>query len=113
MLQGYEDADEDKTEMQMKLLFLFVIVICSCQLAIETKKYFMSRAEQRVDHLAVSALKQIEEANKRLNSENPQVLSVRNLPTTFKIAWEPHGALHQNRIQRICKNRCYPITLID
>ena len=86
MLQGYQDADEDKTEMQLRLLFLFVIVICSCQGAIETKKYFMSRADQRVDHLAVSALKQIEEATKKLKIENPQVLSVRNLPATIKIA---------------------------
>ena len=113
MLQGYQDADEDKTEMQLRLLFLFVIVICSCQGAIETKKYFMSRADQRVDHLAVSALKQIEEATKKLKIENPQVLSVRNLPATIKIAWEPDGALHQNQIQRMCKNKCYPITLVD
>ena len=57
MLQGYQDPDEDKTELQLILLLLFVTIICSCQGAIETKKYFMSKAEQRVDHLAVSALK--------------------------------------------------------
>ena len=113
MLQGYQDPDEDKTELQLILLLLFVTIICSCQGAIETKKYFMSKAEQRVDHLAVSALKQIEEATKKLKIENPQVLSVRNLPTTIQIAWEPDGTLHQNQIQRMCKKKCYPMTLID
>jgi hypothetical protein len=113
MLQGYQESDEDKTELQLIMLFIFVTIICLCQGAIETKKYLMSKAEQRVDILAVSALKQIEEATKRLHTENPQELNVNNLSATIKIAWETDEAQHQEEIQRVSGQKCYQVKLID
>jgi hypothetical protein len=55
---------------------MFVTVIIACQLAIETKRCLVRRAETRADLQALSALKQMEEATKKLNVQPPLELRI-------------------------------------
>jgi len=62
--------------MQSIWLSMFVTVIIACQLAIETKRCLVRRAETRADLQALSALKQMEEATKKLNVQPPLELRI-------------------------------------
>ena len=47
ILQGYQEPDEDQTLMHSIWLAIFVTVIITCQVAIETKRCLVRRAETR------------------------------------------------------------------
>ena len=82
ILQEYKDEDSSHdTIIQSLMLCLFVAVIILCQAVLEIKRLMLRRAERRVDVLAVSALKQMEEAAKKLKRKPPLLqLGVSTLP---------------------------------
>jgi hypothetical protein len=79
ILQEYKDEDSLDTIIQSLMLLLFVIVIVLSQAVLEIKRFMLRRAEMKVDVLAVSALKQMEEAAKKLRRKPPLQLGGHSL----------------------------------
>ena len=80
ILNEFVEEDDIGSYIQSTMLVLFVSVIITCQVAIEVKRFRIRRAERRVDDLAASAMKQVEEAVRKLKRKpGPVQLSVQLL----------------------------------
>ena len=89
--------DEHPVEQQLKYKSSFVSVISSlisfliilvCQIAIETKRFLVSREEAKADRLVEAALKQMGEATSRLDRQPVLELGVDFLPSYVLRAWD-------------------------
>ena len=89
ILQEYKEADESvQFQVQSFNIAIFVLTIAACQLTIEAKKLLINREEERADQIAALALRQIENATTRLNTQPPRQLGVRFLPLRVNITWQ-------------------------
>ena len=100
ILQETQEPDSLEFGIHTIMLAVFAAIIVMCQAAIEIKRFLLRRDENRVDQLAVEALRQMEEATSRLRSQPPMELGVHFLPLMVKIAWtsqeDNHGRSSTN-----------------
>jgi hypothetical protein len=90
ILQENKNQDDPgQFQVQSLNIMIFILIITLCQLAIEMKKFLINKEENRIDQIAVSALRQMENATVRLNREPPRELRVVNfLPLRVNISWQ-------------------------
>ena len=81
ILNEFKEENDIDSYIQSTMLVIFVSVIITCQVAIEAKRFLIRRAERKVDDLAASAMKQVEEAVRKLKRKPPVQLSAQLLQT--------------------------------
>ena len=94
VLQEYQEDDANDAIIQLLTLVIFVAVICLCQAMIEIKRFIVRRAENKVDVLAISASKQLEEATKRFRNQKHVEVEDNILPGQVNVTIDDISVSH-------------------